>query len=88
LGSQTFSKWVEIARELKPGQSATDRPDLIARVFRMKMNELIEDLTKNDIFGKGKASVYGSSRREACHTSTFYSSWIPMTNPVLLKTST
>ena len=29
--------WIEITRELKPGQRAVDRPDLTARVFHMKV---------------------------------------------------
>ena len=29
-------KWEEILRELLPGQTAVDRPDLVARVFHLK----------------------------------------------------
>ena len=32
--------WIEITRELYAGQAAVDRPDLIARVFNMKLHEL------------------------------------------------
>lgn len=30
-------QWTEITRELKPGQTAADRPDLTARVFKLKV---------------------------------------------------
>lgn len=30
-------KWIEIQRELYPGQTASDRPDLVARIFRLKI---------------------------------------------------
>lgn len=33
--------WKEITENLAPGQSASDRPDLIARVFKMKVSENI-----------------------------------------------
>ena len=43
--------WDEIKRELLPGQTANDRPDVVVRVFRMKVKELLEDLRHNKIFG-------------------------------------
>ena len=39
-------KWLEIQGELLGSQLAVDRPDLVARVFRLKMAALVEDLTK------------------------------------------
>ena len=45
------SKWKEITDELEPGQSAFDRPDLTARVFYMKFQELMKDLTKKHVLG-------------------------------------
>lgn len=51
-------KWPEIQRELLPGQSAEDRPDLVARVFALKMKFLREDLLKNGHMGKSVAHVY------------------------------
>jgi len=44
--------WIEVTRELYPGQAAVDRPDLIARVFNMKLSELMKEITKKHIFGK------------------------------------
>jgi hypothetical protein len=50
-------RWLEIVRELLPGQQPTDRPDLIARVFRLKVQELLADL-KNGLFGPYAGHVY------------------------------
>ena len=50
-------RWPEIVRELKPGQQPTDRPDLIARVFRLKVAELLADV-KGGIFGPYAGHVY------------------------------
>ena len=51
-------KWPEITRELLPGQSAADRPDLITRVFNLRLKELLRDLTKKLIFGKVLGKVF------------------------------
>lgn len=50
--------WPEITRELLPGQTAADRPELIARVFKMKKYAIIADLYKNGIFGKTVARIH------------------------------
>jgi hypothetical protein len=50
--------WDEIKNELCPGQCAQDHPDLMARVFRAKLEELRWRLLYNDILGKVKAYVY------------------------------
>ncbi len=34
--------WPEIVEELIPGQKAEDRPDIAARVFKMKLDKLID----------------------------------------------
>ena len=39
-------KWDEITRELLPGQTAADRPDLVARVFRIKVTHFLHDLKR------------------------------------------
>nr|GAT43574.1 transcriptional factor B3 [Mycena chlorophos] len=54
----TNSKWPEITRELLSGQHASDRPDLVARVFHLKKHAIIEDIHKNGIFGISAAYVY------------------------------
>ena len=44
-------KWVEIANELLPSQSASDRPDLVARVFNLKVRDLLHQIRHKEIFG-------------------------------------
>jgi hypothetical protein len=48
--------WWEICK-LK-FQLGEDRPDLNARVFHLKLKELIDDLTKKHIFGKVDSFLY------------------------------
>ncbi len=50
--------WEEVTRELLPGQSASDRPDLVARVFQMKKKALLQEILKDGIFGHAVAHVY------------------------------
>jgi hypothetical protein len=58
-------KWEEISDALlmEPGQTHVDRPDIVARVFKMKINEFTIDVRKGVPFGP----VY------ACMFLTFYS---------------
>ncbi|KAL8158864.1 LOW QUALITY PROTEIN: hypothetical protein V2J09_000401 [Rumex salicifolius] len=53
-------KWPEVAEMLSaiPGQTAQDRPDIMTRVFKLKLTQLMRDLRKNKIFGKSPAIVY------------------------------
>jgi hypothetical protein len=48
----------EIKQELYPGQTPQDRPDLVVRVFRAKLEELKNKLFQKDILGKVRAYVY------------------------------
>ncbi|CZT06983.1 uncharacterized protein RAG0_12554 [Rhynchosporium agropyri] len=50
-------KWLEVTDRLRRGQGAMDRPDVVARVFRMKIEELLREL-KGGIFGEYAAFVY------------------------------
>lgn len=50
--------WEEITNELLFGQAAGDRPDLCSRVFHMKLKSLLNDIRKNEIFGRVVADVY------------------------------
>ncbi|XP_057335095.1 uncharacterized protein LOC130673899 [Microplitis mediator] len=45
-------KWREITDNLLPGQSASDRPDLVARVFDIKNDVLIQMIVKQNLFGE------------------------------------
>jgi hypothetical protein len=51
-------QWFEIQRELFEGQQASDRPDLVARVFALKKKAIIESIYKNGVFGRTVAYVY------------------------------
>jgi hypothetical protein len=50
--------WKEILDELLPGQTANDRPDLVARVFALKLASFIEWATKSMVFGVVTAHTY------------------------------
>ena len=50
--------WPEIIMESLPGQTAQDRPELVARVFKLKLNALLYDLTKNMVLGRTVAFIY------------------------------
>lgn len=51
-------KWPEITEALRPGQQPNDRPDIVDRVFRLKLEQLLEDITKIGVFGECAAHVY------------------------------
>ena len=50
-------KWKEITDNLFNNQSAYDRPDLVARVFNIKKQQLLDDIIKNGVFGRVVAHV-------------------------------
>ena len=56
--------WVEIERELltddqgQPMQTWRDRPDLVARVFHLKVQEFLREIRQDGIFGEHVASVF------------------------------
>jgi hypothetical protein len=45
-------KWDEITHELKPGETASDRPDIVSRVMAQKINRMIEELRVDQSFGE------------------------------------
>jgi hypothetical protein len=51
-------KWREITENLRPGEKAFERPDLIARVFKIKLKELLKDILQNGVLGRAVAHVY------------------------------
>ena len=51
-------KWREITENLLPGQRASDRPDIVARVFHMKLSELLGDITKRHVLGVTVADLH------------------------------
>ena len=52
------TKWTEIQRELRKGETAQDRPDLVARVFKLKKDQLIKDIKSGQVFGKVPAMLW------------------------------
>ncbi|XP_009622040.1 uncharacterized protein [Nicotiana tomentosiformis] len=50
--------WPEIKEHLLSTDEAQNRPDLISRVFRAKLEELKNDILKRNIFGKVAAFMY------------------------------
>ncbi|KAL4590903.1 hypothetical protein LXL04_003850 [Taraxacum kok-saghyz] len=50
--------WQEITNYLEPGKDAQDRPDLVSRVFRAKLEDLKDQLLIHHILGKVRAYVY------------------------------
>jgi hypothetical protein len=51
-------RWREVEEALLPNQTPADRPDIIARVFQMKLESLIDDIMQKKIFGVAVGYVY------------------------------
>jgi PIF1-like helicase/Helitron helicase-like domain at N-terminus/Helicase len=51
-------KWPDIKAALLPGQTPSDRPDIVARVFHQKLKSIVDDVTKKGLLGKTLAHVY------------------------------
>ena len=51
-------QWPEITSTLLPGQTPADRPDVVATVFQLKLNELIDDIVDKHVLGKVLAYTY------------------------------
>ncbi|KAG5524656.1 hypothetical protein RHGRI_031361 [Rhododendron griersonianum] len=50
--------WKEIKQELKKGEEAQNRPDLLTRIFRSKFQELRKDVIKKELFGPVAAYTF------------------------------
>jgi hypothetical protein len=50
-------KWDEVTNALEPGQQPNERPDILNRVFRIKLNSLLQDL-KQSLLGKPRAMIF------------------------------
>ena len=64
LGPPTFfitvtanPNWPEVLRELRPGEKASDRPDIVGRIFNLKCNAIIAEL-KAGLFGAFAGDVW------------------------------
>ena len=58
ITTTTNPNWPEIKDNLLPGQDPQDRPDIVARVFRLKVLKLVEMLKSEMVFGKAQAWLY------------------------------
>jgi hypothetical protein len=50
--------WDEITENLEPGQLPQDRPDLVARVFRVKLRDMLDLFVKKKYFGEVQAYAH------------------------------
>ena len=50
--------WKEIRESMEPWQSAENRPDVVARVFNLKLHELIHDIVQKHVLGVPLAHLY------------------------------
>lgn len=50
--------WPEILDNLLPGNKTLDRPDKVARVFRIKVKKLMNLIYKGEIFGACRCHLY------------------------------
>ncbi len=51
-------KWTEITNSIPSYHSASDRPDVVARVYNLKKNEMIEDIQKRQVLGAVTARIH------------------------------
>ena len=51
-------KWPEITAVLNKDQTPQDRPDIVARIFKLKSDQLIEDLIHGGVLGTVVAYMY------------------------------
>jgi hypothetical protein len=48
----------DIVENLLPGQTAADRPDIVSRVFKLHLGELLKDIKKRNVLGVLIAHIY------------------------------
>ena len=51
-------KWDEVKQELLPGQSAADGPDLVTRVFHLKLLDLLDQIKNKQVLGPWQGWVW------------------------------
>jgi len=50
--------WPELTKNLRKGETAATRPDLMARVFHLKLRALLDELLKKQVLGKPLAYTW------------------------------
>lgn len=68
-------KWPEIIEQLYANQGVGDRPDIVARVFRLKLKAIIGDLLQRNVLGVAIAKV---------HVIEFQKRGLPHTNMLII----
>jgi hypothetical protein len=51
-------QWPEISEALLPGQTVQERPDLVSRVFKLKLSSICTELFEKHIFGGVRARMH------------------------------
>jgi hypothetical protein len=66
-------QWPEIKKTLLLRQQPKDRPNLVTRVFKIKLKELINDIHKKHILGRTIARIYATAfqKRGLSHAHIF-----------------
>ena len=52
LTMTTNPDWLEIKENIGLGQTTSDRPDIVTRVFNLKLKELLHDIKEEKILGE------------------------------------
>uniref|UniRef100_A0A8C5PIX9 ATP-dependent DNA helicase n=1 Tax=Leptobrachium leishanense TaxID=445787 RepID=A0A8C5PIX9_9ANUR len=58
-------KWPEIIENITEGQAVEYRPDLVAKVFNLKLKELLHDITDKHVLGKPVDELWDLTLQEA-----------------------
>lgn len=54
------AQWLEIRNALNfiPGQKPEDRPDFVSRIFKIKLQKLMDDIRNHQFFGRTTAGIH------------------------------
>lgn len=76
--------WSEVAQALAliPGQQSADRPNIVDRVFHMKLNMFMDDIVKKQFFGPVMAVVYAIEFQKRGLPHVHIILWLDKTNPL------
>jgi len=72
----TNPQWPEILQLLSPGQTPGQRPDVVTRVFRLKLDAMIEDITKNHVLGEVTAWCYAVEYQQRGYPHAHVNVWM------------
>jgi hypothetical protein len=68
----TNPNWREIQENLQVGETAIERPDLMARVFHEKLMAFLNDITKTDVLGKSIGRIYAENFKKVAILMRMY----------------